>query len=587
MATPLPSSGGSLRRVAVVDARRGALGALAAASLAAALTPAPAAAGPTSAAVVRLPLPRYDGTLTPYTFDLGYPVVTLVYDTLTWRDAAGVPRPWLARSVTRAREGRSVTVRLRPNVRWHDGRPLTAADVAFTFRFVVRRYHPRFTPQLADVRRVRTAGALTVTFDLRRPSLGFEDQPLADLPILPRHLWRGLPSGRDAPPGPPVGSGPYRLAGASRTGGYVLSANRGYFRGAPRVREVRVPIVGDAERTFEALRRRRVDMVPLSLPVRAAEEIERTAGIAVRRGASYLGTTLLLNLRARPFADPEVRRAAAASLDLGRILRNVGPGVAATEGPIHPASAWSPGVTLQRTDVRAARLALARLGPSAIRVLAPNNDPARLEAGRQVVLALRRGGATATLVRLSPAELSRAVGEDGSPPDFDAAIRSIPALTSQDPAYLATLFGSPGPGAPLNMSGYRSAAFDALARRVAAAPDRAARLDAVRAELRLLARDLPSIPLFFSEGTFGFRSAIYDGWEFVKGTGILDKRSFLPGAKSAGRSEATAVEEVADDEGDDSGSSLGVVSTISLVVLGIVVLLAGYALAQRRRTWRP
>jgi hypothetical protein len=47
---------------------------------------------------VRLPVPRYDGTLTPYALEFGYPLVTLVYDTLLWRDAEGVPRPgWRAR----------------------------------------------------------------------------------------------------------------------------------------------------------------------------------------------------------------------------------------------------------------------------------------------------------------------------------------------------------------------------------------------------------------------------------------------------------------------------------------------------------
>ncbi len=54
----------------------------------------PGAAQPPPQKVVRLPVPKYDGTLTPYTFELGYPLVTLVYDTLMLRDAEGVPRPW-------------------------------------------------------------------------------------------------------------------------------------------------------------------------------------------------------------------------------------------------------------------------------------------------------------------------------------------------------------------------------------------------------------------------------------------------------------------------------------------------------------
>lgn len=561
-----------------IGAKLGAIGALAGAAMAVFLPAATAVAGPSTADVVRLPFPRYDGSLTPYTFDLGYPLVNLVYDTLMWRDAQGIPRPWLARTVTRSRGGRRVTVRLRRGVRWHDGRPLTAADVAFTYRFVAGRFQPRFTPQLAGIKRVRASGRLTVTFDLRRPSFGFDDQPLADVPILPRHRWQGLSAGRLAPRGPAVGSGPYRLASASRDAGYVLRANRGYFRGAPRVQEIRVPIVASAERSYEALRERRVDMVPLNLPRRAAEDLAATLGVRLRRGPSYAGTALLLNLRRPPFDRPDVRRAVAAALDLRQIARNVGPAVAAVEGQIHPASRWASGVSLQRSDVAVAR-SLTRLGPAPIRVLAPANDPVRLEAGRQVVVSLRRAGVQAAVVMLSRARLGRAIGEDGSQPDFAAAIQTTPALASVDPDYLTTLFGSSAKSAPLNFSGYRSRAFDALARRVASAPDAQAREAATRAELRLLARDLPSIPLFFSEGTFAHRVAAYDGWTFVRGTGILDKRSFLPGEGPAPRRQP---EVGAVPEQDGSGSGLGVVDVISILAVSAVVLLAAGALWQRR-----
>src|ERR671917_161720 len=129
---------------------RSALLALVLATAAAGLGSPPAGAQ-SRAPLVRLPFPAYDGTLTPYTFEAGYPLMTLVYDTLLWRDAGGVPRPWLARSATRSDGGTRVTIRLRRGVRWHDGRPLTAADVAFTLGFMARRFHPRFTPQLENV----------------------------------------------------------------------------------------------------------------------------------------------------------------------------------------------------------------------------------------------------------------------------------------------------------------------------------------------------------------------------------------------------------------------------------------------------
>ena len=146
--------------------------------------------------VVRLPLPQYDGTLTPYSFELAYPLVNLVYDTLMWRDAKGTPQPWLARSVSRENGGRRYIVRLRPGLRWHDGRPLTAADVAFTFDFVRRRFHPRFTPQLENV------------------ASGPGDRP-AHGPVRPAAAFLGVPRPATRGPADPS-SAP--LAGPARRG---------------------------------------------------------------------------------------------------------------------------------------------------------------------------------------------------------------------------------------------------------------------------------------------------------------------------------------------------------------------------------
>jgi len=552
--------------------------------LAAAVAPSPASARAPDTPLVRLPFPSYDGTLTPYTFTLGYPLVTLVYDPLFWRDANGIPRPWLARSLQRSNGGRSLTITLRKGVRWHDGRPLTADDVAFTFQFVAGHFQPRFTPELADVSGVRATGPLTVTIDLRRVSLGFEDQPLADLPILPRHLWQGLAPGQPAPPGLPVGSGPYRLVSAQPATGYVFAANHGYFEGAPRVEQIRVPIIHQEQRSYDALRQRRVDMLPFGLPQGPAGELGTAFGIAVRTGPLYSGTALLLNLRRPPFDRPAARRAVADALDLGRIVRNVGPAAAAEQGYIHPASPWASGASLQRFDPMSAQAAVARLQLPTIHLLAPESDPVRLEAGRQVVLALQRAGAKATLTKLSSARLSQAIGENGSAPDFDAAIASTPPLASDDPAFLGALFGSDPRTAPLNSTGYRSQAFDVLAQRVASAPDLQARHEAAGGELRVLASDLPAIPLFFSEGTFAYRPAIYDGWVFVKGTGILDKRSFLAGQTPPRPGPAGGGVGVPSDSG--SGSGLDFVDAASLVVLAIVVALAGTALLARRSAGR-
>ncbi|MBA3620136.1 MAG: hypothetical protein H0W56_11210 [Acidothermales bacterium] len=539
-------------------------------------TVAGAAAQAPRAEVVRVPFPQDEGNLTPYTFELGYPLVTLIYDTVMWRDAAGVPRPWLARSVTRSPDGRRLRIRLRSGVRWHDGRPLTARDVAFTLRYVAENPHPRFTRQLADVEGVTTPDRATVVVSLRRPSLGFLDQPLADLPILPEHVWGSLPPGRLAPTGRPVGSGPYRLTRHRRGASYTLRANRGYFRGRPTVRTIQVPIIRDAERTIRSLQQGRVDTVPVSLPEDTVRRV-RGLGTRVARGPLYAGSVLLFNLRRPPFDRPEVRRAVAAALDLGDIARRSGRTVPATRGYLHPASPWSSREDLQDFDERRASEALSDPALPPIRVLAPANDPQRVEAAREVVIALQRAGAQARQEVVPPERLARAVGQDGATPTFEAAIWSSPPLASFDPAYLDVVFG---PGGRLNYSGYRSSAFDRLADRVASAPTPGARQVAVDRQLRLLAADVPVVPLFFPEGAFAYRTGAHADWVYVKGSGILDKRSFLPGERKLSESAG-----VPDRPGASISSRIG---PLGIAALALLALAAGAALSLLwRRVRRP
>ena len=522
---------------------------------------------------VRIPLPQDPGTLTPLTFTIGYPVLTLVYDTITWRDARGVPRPWLARSVRATEEGRLIVVRLRRGLRWHDGRPLTASDVAFTYDFMRARRHPRYASQLRAIQSVRAVGRRTVEFRLRHPSIGFADQPLADVPILPAHVWRGLGPGLRAPDGDPVGSGPYRYAGRSANGALRLAAVSGYFRGRPRADTVEVPVVPQLSEMIAELRRGTVDTLPFSLTPQQRASLE-SVSIRVADGADYLGTMLLFNVRSGPFTRAGVRRAVARALDVPRIARAAGRSMPASTGFLHPNSRWAPEPE-DPAPLPAAR-SLAGLGLAPLRVLAPANDLVRREAGRQVVLALRRAGADARLVTLSREALSAAVGEGGRRARFEVAVWSIPPLVSQDPDYLTALFGARG---PLNRAGYRSAEFDRLAGRVAAAGSVPTRRAAVGALLERLADDAPAIPLMFAGGSFAYRSTSPVGWTYSAGAGILDKQSLLRSARARPAAAAAPPSAAAEDD----GSGPGLFGVLAAGMLALALLLGGMAALARRR----
>ncbi len=562
-------------------ARRSACLVLAAALLAAWPAPAHAQEDGNTAERVRIAWPRDDGTLTPYTFEVGYELMTLVYDTLLWRGGGGSAEPWLARRTRNSEAGTRVTVLLREGARWHDGRQLTARDVKFSYDYYAERYHPRFTPQLEAIESTEVVDEQTVAFNLKYPSPGFS-QPLADVPILPRHLWEGLESGQ-TPPGLPVGSGPYRLAERDPEEGYVFRATDDYFLGRPRVATLELPFDSSFEATLRALRNRNIDMIPATLPEASQEDVGSSA-FETQRGTLYTGTALTLNLRKAPFDSARARRAVSSALDLRRITQaTIGydeRSFAADRGYVHPQSMAASEGRLHRFELDRARAEFAALDLPRITVLAPDNDPVRGEAGRQVVLALTRAGADAELETVSPGELATAVGRGDARPSFEAAITSISPLASYSPDFLRVIFGSDERQAPLNLSGYRSEEFDRLAADAARETNPFERSDLIRRELRLLDEDAPVVPLFYPEGAFVVRPSIYDGWTYVAGSGILDKRSFLGRTIRAGgrRPDAAPL-----GPASDSGGGIGVVGVVALAMLGIVVAVLALGVLRRAR----
>lgn len=484
-------------------------------------------------AELTIPFPQDDGTLTPYTFDIAYPLVNLIYDTLLWRDANGIAQPWLARSIDTSPDAKTIRLHLTAGVRWQDGAPLTAADVAFTLAYVRSHYQPRFTPPLEPIIGVSTPDDLTVVLTLSHPAPGLVDAPLADLPVLPAHLWSHLPAGTATPPGLPIGSGPYRLVEHLPGRSYRFEANTDYFRGPPSVGTLKMPIIGDAEKAVEAAESGRADMLPFNLTGPLATRLE-AAGERTARGPSYEGVDLLFNVRAAPFNQAATRRAVASALDLRRIAAAADHAAPADRGWIHPASPWSSPVPLYPPTAPATRPTVSAGGLPTVEVLAPSNDPARVTAARQVTSSLRAAGVGAEASLVSRATFDTRTGANGSAPNFQLAIGTIPALASYDPNFLAEMFGSDPAASPFNTSGYASASFDHAAQQVGATADPAARHAAVNTEQQVLAAEVPGVPLFFAPGIFAFRARAYDGWVFVKGSGIFDKRSFVDHLRAVG-----------------------------------------------------
>ncbi|MFF0450950.1 ABC transporter substrate-binding protein [Streptomyces sp. NPDC004609] len=285
----------------------------------------------------------------------------LAYENLTNYDVKdGRAIPGLATAWTSSPDKLTWTYTIRENSTWSDGRPVTAADAAWTFNKMMTdekaaTANGSFT---ANFRKVTAPDPRTLVIDLKKPQA---TMTALDVPIVPRHLWEKVgdfSTFNNDKRFPVVGNGPYVITDF-RVDQYVrLRPNKSFWRGAPRFDELVLKYYKDGDAAVAALRKGEVSFVQGLTPAQAsslksAENIKvndapgrRFFALAVNPGArSKDGRTFGSGHKA--LLDPAVRKALFHATDRRTIVEKVFRGHAAEgEGYIPPRYSsyfWKPG----------------------------------------------------------------------------------------------------------------------------------------------------------------------------------------------------------------------------------------------------
>jgi peptide/nickel transport system substrate-binding protein len=252
----------------------------------------------------------------------------LNYDYLVGFSATDLaPRPELATSWSHSADGKTWTFVLRKGVRWQDGRPFTARDVAFTFNFIIEHQVSNFVNYVQFVDTVEAVDAHTVRFVCSQPK---SNMLVMAVPILPKHIWaevdpdEAVKSFANSPP--IVGTGPFQVVEWKR-GSYVrLAANPNYWRGAPKIGGVIFRFYTNADTMASDIKAGRIqaawDIPPAQYPA-----LSKRAGLraiaGVVNGFTHMGfncSTSEASLGNPVLRDPRFRQALNWAVDKQRVV---------------------------------------------------------------------------------------------------------------------------------------------------------------------------------------------------------------------------------------------------------------------------
>jgi ABC-type transport system substrate-binding protein len=504
-------------------------------------------------------------------------VLSLIYQPLYVYDPDTLDLvPWLADAMpVYDAQTLSYTLSLR-EARWSDGTPFTSRDVAFTGSLIQAFKVPRFASNWSFVARIETPDPRTVTFYLKQPMAAFLSGTLAT-PIVQEKEWTDIVRKAKATEKPLatlinqrmnhlVGTGPFTLQ-QWRQGAFLHLKRNPHFFGTgqtiagrtlgPFFDDLVYTVFGTSDVAILALKKGDIDMFWWPIQPGYMADLRRQEQIQLfinEKSALYF---MGFNLRRTPFDDDDLRRAIAYLIDKDFIVSRILQGQGTKMFSVVPAENrlwyctdlphYGDGLS-RESRIKSAYRILSEAGytwdvppvdnggnlqtASQIRIpggqamarftiLTPpaDYDPHRAISGLMIQEWLRELGMPAYARPMSFSSMLQQVKGNH---DFDAFIMGYGRLRL-DPDYVRNLFHSKNDtSGGWNMSGYSDSDFDAAADRSVFEMGPVKRKALVMEMQKLIARDLPYIPLYKPSVVEAVRTDRFVGWvDMLEGIGNI------------------------------------------------------------------
>jgi peptide/nickel transport system substrate-binding protein len=250
-------------------------------------------------------------------------VANNIFNALVLLDEKLDPVPDLATSWTVSPDGLVYTFQLAQNARWHDGRPVTAADVEYTFNEIIAKLHPRAGSWWPNVESAKATGTHSFEFRLKQPFAPFLTMLGSVLSsgalIMPKHIYEGTDARTNPANQRPIGSGPFTFARWQRGSFIELNRNPNYFkRNLPWLDRLVFQVSSDPAARLLAFERGEIDflhwyIVPYDRIARL--RADRRFVLYQKGDAAATNGLMLINHRHDRLKDPRIRQALAHAIN--------------------------------------------------------------------------------------------------------------------------------------------------------------------------------------------------------------------------------------------------------------------------------
>ena len=224
-----------------------------------------------------------------------YEVMGLTYDLLvdsSPKDSS--PVPGLADSWETSEDGLTWTFHLNEDAKWHDGKPVTSEDVAYTYRRILDEEQGLYIDAVRQIESIETPDKHTVVFKTGEPSVQMLNTYVY---ILPKHIWEDVPpeETKSFKNEPVIGSGPFQAVEWKEGQFARLKTNPDYFRGTPKIDEIIFQFYDNDDTMVQALKNGDVDYI-YNPPINLFKSLQNQDGIETNSAPDPGFTELGFNL---------------------------------------------------------------------------------------------------------------------------------------------------------------------------------------------------------------------------------------------------------------------------------------------------